>query len=111
MFGISLYIRRYHFHNLLEFDLTLWAIEKKAGGLRINFSENPSGISGFFSLPLEIPDKTRLYPAKKFHKIVLHPSEPILVNVNKSLENPLAIFFQYPWKFHILNPILLTIAS
>ena len=32
----------------------------------------PSGIFGFFTLPLKIPHKTRLYPWK-LHKIVLHP--------------------------------------
>ena len=32
------------------------------------------GIFHFFTLPLEIPDKTKLHPWK-FHKIVLDPSE------------------------------------
>ena len=29
MFCINFWIRRYHFHNLLEFHLTLWAIPEK----------------------------------------------------------------------------------
>ena len=36
--------------------------KKTNGGLRIYFSENPPGIFGFFTLLLEILDKTKLYP-------------------------------------------------
>ena len=38
------------------------------------FLKNPTGIFGFATLPLEIPDKMKLQPWK-FHKIVLHPLE------------------------------------
>ena len=40
-----------------------WAIPKKikTGGLRIYFCENCPGIFHFFTLSLEIPDKTKLY--------------------------------------------------
>ena len=43
-------------------------------GLRIYFCENSPGIFHFFTLPLEIPDKTKLNPWI-FHKIVLDPLE------------------------------------
>ena len=42
----------------------------QTGGLMIYFYENPPGIFHFFTLPMEIPDKTKLYPWK-FLKIVL----------------------------------------
>ena len=45
---------------------------KEEGWLRTYFFENPPGI--FFTLPLEISDKTRLH-AWKFHKIVLDSLE------------------------------------
>ena len=48
---------------------------RKGGvGLRIYFCENSPGIFHFFTLPLEIPDKTKLNPWI-FHKIVLDPLE------------------------------------
>ena len=56
--------------------------------LRIYFFENPPGIFHFFTLPLEILDKTKLNPWI-FHKIVLDPLE-IPRPKNKD-----------PWKFHI----------
>ena len=41
-----------------------WAIpeKKKKRGLRAYIFENPPGIFWFFTLPMEIPDKTRLHP-------------------------------------------------
>ena len=41
-----------------------WGIpEKQANrGLRTYIFENPPGIFAFFTLPIEIPDKTRLQP-------------------------------------------------
>ena len=82
----------------------------------------------FFTLPLEILDKTKLNPWI-FHKIVLDPSE-ISTKAKNKVKTPLEIlhyflflvtlensilflikpwkcqmqFFWYPWKFHILNP-------
>ena len=48
-----------------------WAIpEKKTGGLRTYIFENPPEIFRFFTLPMEIPNKTRLHP-EKLYKIVL----------------------------------------
>ena len=45
------------------------------GGLRTYFFEKkPRKCFIFFTLPLEIPDKTKLHPWK-FRKIVLHPLE------------------------------------
>ena len=53
-----------------------WAIpeKKQKGGLRTYFFENPPGIFHFFTLPLEILDKTELH-TWKFCKIVFHPLE------------------------------------
>ena len=84
----------------------------------------------FVNLPLEIPDKTNLHPWK-FQKIVLHPLEfprpktkPMEIphdfffdqlsgNSTSFFIDPCIanyfhiIFFQYPWKFHVLlNPCL-----
>ena len=73
--------------------------------------KTPLEFLDFLLYPWKFQTKQGLTPAKKLHKIVLHPLEPILVHVNKVLENPLAISFQYPWKFHILNSILFSIAS
>ena len=42
-----------------------WAIpekQNKTGGLRAYVFENPPGIFRFFTLTMEIPDKTRLHP-------------------------------------------------
>ena len=71
------------------------------GGLRIYFFENP-GIFHFFTLPMEIPDKTKL-SAWIFHRIVLDPLE---------IPRPKTD----PWNFHIIfswspfgNSILLLI--
>ena len=91
--------------------------------LRIYFFENPPGIFHFFTLPLEILDKTKLNPWI-FHKIVLDPLEiprpknkdpwkfhiyflVTLGNSTSFLINPWKshmLFLWYTWKFHILNP-------
>ena len=55
------------------FNLYNWLfqkISKQGGGLRIYFFDKPPGIFHFFTLPLEIPDKTKLNPWI-FHKIVI----------------------------------------
>ena len=92
------------------------------GGLRSWFFEKTLEFFSFFTLPLEVPDKTELHPSK-FHKIVLYPIEIpmpkvktpgnsawfflglawklcfILINLWK-FHMP---FLWYPWKFHIHN--------
>ena len=87
------------------------------------FWKPPLGFFIFFTLPLEIPDKTKLNPWI-FHKIVLDPLEiprpktktPLeiphyfflvtLGNLTSFLINPWKfhmLFLWYPWKFHILK--------
>ena len=82
------------------------------GGLRIYFFEKPLEFFIFFTLPLEIPDKTKLNP-RIFHKIVLDPLEILRPKTKTSgnstsfLINPwkfYMLFFDTPWKFQILNP-------
>ena len=94
----------------------------RGGGLRIYFFENPLDFFNFFTLPLEVPDKTKLNPWI-FHKIVLDPLEIprpktktpgnstlLLITLGNStsfLINPWKfhmLFLWYPWKFHIHNP-------
>ena len=79
-----------------------WAIPEKiqTGGLRIYSFENPSGISNFLTLHLEIPDKTKLNPWI-FHKIVLDPLD-ILKPKTKTPGNSTLFFLGHPWKFHFL---------
>ena len=70
----------------------------------------PLGLFIFFTLPLEIPGKTKLNPWT-FHTIVLDPLEiphyfflVTLVNSTSFLINPWKFhmpFLWYPWKFHI----------
>ena len=94
------------------------------------FMKTPLELSIFFTLPLEIPDKTKLQPWK-FHKFLLPtslgnsktknqnpwleiPHYFFLVTLGNStlfLINPwkfymlfLWQFDWYSWKFHILNP-------
>ena len=82
-------------------------------GLRIYFCENSPGIFHFFTLPLEIPDKTKLNPWI-FHKIVLDPFSPWKFQDQK--QRPMEIphyfflvtlgnstsFLINPYKFHVL---------
>ena len=61
------------------------------------------GIFHFFTLPLEISEKTKLHPWK-FHKIVLHPLE-IPRPKTKTTGNSSLFFLGHPWKFHfVLTP-------
>ena len=64
-------------------------IEKKnragGGGLRTYFFKILPRILRFLTLPLEIPDKTKLHPSK-LRKIVLHPSQ-VLRPTTKTPEN------------------------
>ena len=66
------------------------------GGLRTYLFETPPGFFRIFTLPLEIPDKTRLH-SKKLHKT--GNSTLFLISSRKIH----LLFLQYPWKFHILN--------
>ena len=90
--------------------------------LRIYFFENPPGIFRFFTLPLEILDKTKLNPWI-FHKIVSDPffscswkfPKHIQGQKQRPLEVPCHIiyfldtlgsstsFLINPWKFHIFE--------
>ena len=96
--------------------------------LRTYFFESPPGIFQFFTLPLEIPDETKLQP-RKFHKFFFCyiswksqgqtprrleiPDYLFLVtlwNSTSFLINPWKfhmLFLWYPWRFHILNPTCL----
>ena len=65
--------------------------------LRIYFFENPPGIFNFFTLPLEIPDKTKLNPWL-FHIILFHHLE--IPRPKRKTPGNSTIFF--PWKFHFL---------
>ena len=62
----------------------------KQGGLRIYFFENPPGIFHFFTLPQEIPDKTKLI---HLHKIVLDP----FWKFQGQKQTPLEIPSNFPW--------------
>ena len=97
--------------------------EKKQGGLRTYFFENtPPRISNVFTLPLVIPDKTKLRPWK-LHKVMLDQSE-IPRPKPKTSRNYYFFYFCYycllfphyffsitlgnsssflinPWKFHL----------
>ena len=75
--------------------------KKKQGGLRTYFFENPpAGIFHFFTLPLEIPHKTKLHPWK-IHKIVLDPLEIPRPKI-KTPGNSTLFFLGHPWKFHFV---------
>ena len=68
-----------------------WGYSRKKPNMRTYFFENPSGVFHVFTLPLEIPDRTKLH-LWKFHKIVLATS---LGNLKTSKS-------QDPWKFHMI---------
>ena len=78
-------------------------------GLGYTFFENPPGIFHFFTLPLEISDKTKLSPWI-FHRIVLEPLETPRPKTQTPgfstlffLWPPLDILFLInPCKFHML---------
>ena len=46
--------------------------KKKQGILGHTFLKTPPAFSGFITLPLEVPDKTKLHP-QKLHKIITPP--------------------------------------
>ena len=84
----------------------------KQGGLSTYFLEKSPGIFHFITLPLEIPNKTKLHPWK-FHKIMLHPLE--ITRPKTNTWRKLQIVFSFlvtpgnftsflinPWKFHML---------
>ena len=59
--GISGVLKKEHVEIPgVKFFFLVEDIPNQTGGLRIYFFENP--LSKFFTLPLEIPDKTRLDP-------------------------------------------------
>ena len=62
--------------------------------------KTPLGISHFFTLPLEISDKTKFNPWI-FQKIVLDPLE-IPRPKTKTPGNSTLIFLVHTWKFHIV---------
>ena len=71
-------------------------------GVRIYFCENSPGIFHFFTLPLEIPDKTKLNPWI-FHKIVLDPLEIPRPKTKTPRNFTFSLFFLgHPWKFHFV---------
>ena len=82
-------------------DIRLFRKKNQTGRVEdILFWESP-GISLFFSLPLEIPDKTKLNPWK-FHKIASYPLE-IPRTKAKTPGNFIFYLLWYPLKFHFLN--------
>ena len=82
---------------------TIWAIPEKSkqGGLRVYYFEKTPGIFHFFTLPLEIPDKTKLNPWI-FHKIVLAILE-ISRPKTKTPGNSTLFFLGHPWKFYFIS--------
>ena len=72
----------------------------QTGGLMIYFYENPPGIFHFFTLAMEIPDKTKLNPSI-LHKLVLNHLE-IPRPKTKSPGNSTLFFINHPWKFHFV---------
>ena len=65
-------------------------------GLRTYFFENTPGIFWFLTLPLDIPDKTKLHPWK-LHKVVIHPLEILRPEAKSPLETPYDFFLITPW--------------
>ena len=86
---------------------------KPTGGWRAHFFEKPLEFFISFTLPLEIPDKTKLHPWK-FHKIALDHLEIPRPNHQDPWKfyiiffgHPckfLLLFLWYPFKSHILYP-------
>ena len=100
-----------------------WVIPEKSKQKRVEdilFWKKKRGIFRFVILPLEIPDKKKLYPWK-FHKIVLQGSWKIQkprpmetphgffitpgnsTSFSTDPSNFRVIFLQDPQKFHVLN--------
>ena len=79
-----------------------WAVAEKIqkGGIEdIIFPKPPRNFS-FFTLRLEIPDKTKFNPCI-FHNIVLEPLE-IPRPKTKTPGNSALLFLGHPWKFHFV---------
>ena len=68
-------------------------------GWGYTFLITPMGFSIFFTLPLEILDKTKLHPWI-FHKIVLDPVDSW--PKRKTPGNSTLSFLVHPWKFHFV---------
>ena len=92
----------------LQFNLLLiiaWAIpEKKNKGLRT--FENSLEFFIFFTLPLEVLDKTKLHPWK-FHKIVLDPLEIPRPNHQDSWKFPIIFSWsplEIPFAISLIPP-------
>ena len=102
--------------NSVQLQNGLFQKKLKQGSWGYTFLK-PLELFILFTLPLEIPDKTKLNPWT-FHKIVLDPLEiphyfslVTLGNSTSFLINPWKFhmpFLWYPWKFHIypLPPVL-----
>ena len=74
--------------------------KKQTGRLMTCFFEIPQGFFHFFTLPLEIPDKTKLNLGK-FHKFWLDPLEIPGPKI-KTPGNSASFFLGHPWKFHFV---------
>ena len=74
---------------------------RKGGvGLRIYFCENSPGIFHFFTLPLEIPDKTKLNPLNIPQNCIRIDPLEIPRPKTKTHGNSTLFFLGHPWKFH-----------
>ena len=99
-----MYCRTEYFVNsFFPYTVKEWAIPEKAKqgvGLITCFFENPCKFR-FFSLSLEIPDKTVINPWI-FHKIELNPLE-IPRKKTKAHGNSTLYFPGHPWKFEVVE--------
>ena len=79
-----------------------WKKKKQRGGaVEDILFQNPPGIFHFFTLPLEIPGKSKLHPWK-LHKTLLHLTWKLQDSKYQDLWKLHIIFFLIPWKFHII---------
>ena len=83
--------------NLVIFELIAdhwlgYSRKENSRGLRTYFFEEPLEFFNFFTLPLEIPDKTKLHPWK-FHKIALDS----LGIPRPNHQNPLKFHIIFSW--------------
>ena len=94
--------------EIFKFKYGKFFIKNSASISKFGLFFEPAGIFHFFTLSLEILDKTKLH----LHKIVLDPLEiprlkmKTLGNSTMSFSwSPLEIpHLWYPWEFHIFNP-------
>ena len=70
----------------------------EGGGGVEDLFEIPPGIFHFFTLPLEVPDKTKINHWI-FHKVMLDPLE-IPRPKTKTPGNSTLFFLDHPWKFY-----------